>query len=123
MVVEVWGDAESTMKHRVSPEGSISISGVGPVSVAGLTIEQAQQRIQSKVDQIMSGQVRVSLGEIRSHQGEYLGRGRRAGTYTLPSLATVFNAIYSAGGVNDIGSLRRIQVYRNSRKVADLDVY
>ena len=58
VVVEVWGDAESTMKHRVSPEGSISISGVGPVSVAGLTIEQAQQRIQSKVDRIMSGQVR-----------------------------------------------------------------
>ena len=121
--VEVWGDAESTMKHRVSPEGSISISGVGPVSVAGLTIEQAQQRIQSKVDRIMSGQVRVSLGEIRSIKVNISGEVAVPGTYTLPSLATVFNAIYSAGGVNDIGSLRRIQVYRNSRKVADLDVY
>ena len=122
VVVEVWGDAESTMKHRVSPEGSISISGVGPVSVAGLTIEQAQQRIQSKVDRIMSGQVRVSLGEIRSIKVNISGEVAVPGTYTLPSLATVFNAIYSAGGVNDIGSLRRIQVYRNSRKVADLDV-
>lgn len=111
------------MKHRVSPEGSISISGVGPVSVAGLTIEQAQQRIQSKVDRIMSGQVRVSLGEIRSIKVNISGEVAVPGTYTLPSLATVFNAIYSAGGVNDIGSLRRIQVYRNSRKVADLDVY
>ena len=123
VVVEVWGDAESTMKHRVSPEGSISISGVGPVSVAGLTIEQAQQRIQSKVDRIMSGQVRVSLGEIRSIKVNISGEVAVPGTYTLPSLATVFNAIYSAGGVNNIGSLRRIQVYRNSRKVADLDVY
>lgn len=123
VVVEVWGDAESTMKHRVSPEGSISISGVGPVSVAGLTIEQAQQRIQSKVDRIMSGQVRISLGEIRSIKVNISGEVAVPGTYTLPSLATVFNAIYSAGGVNDIGSLRRIQVYRNSRKVADLDVY
>ena len=100
VVVEVWGDA-----------------------VAGLTIEQAQQRIQSKVDRIMSGQVRVSLGEIRSIKVNISGEVAVPGTYTLPSLATVFNAIYSAGGVNDIGSLRRIQVYRNSRKVADLDVY
>lgn len=123
VIIEVWGAAESRMKHRISPEGSINIQGIGPVDLNGLTIAEAQKRIQDKIGQIMNGQVKVTLGQIRSIKVNLSGEVAVPGTYTLPSLATVFNAIYSAGGVSPIGSLRDIRVYRNSKPVADLDVY
>lgn len=71
----------------------------------------------------MNGQVRVTLGQIRSIKVNISGEVRVPGTYTLPALATLFNALYTAGGVNNIGSLRHVKVYRDSKEVADLDVY
>ncbi|MDD3108571.1 MAG: polysaccharide export protein, partial [Alistipes sp.] len=123
VIIEVWGESETRIQQKISPEGSLSIQGIGPVSLNGLTVSEAQQRISAKMSQIMNGQVKVSLGEIRSIKINISGEVSVPGTYTLPSLATLFNAIYSAGGVNEIGSLRHIQVYRNSKLIADLDVY
>lgn len=124
IVVEVWGPSELYDKQKITPDGTINIQGVGPISLNGLTIAEAQKRIASKLSGVMGGaNVKVSLGQIRSIKVNIAGEVMVPGTYTLPSLATVFNAIYSAGGVNKIGSLRAIKVFRDGKEVATLDVY
>ncbi len=133
LLINVWGDSELNLKLKVSPEGTILIPNLGPVSVSGLTIEAAESRIRQELGRIMatlSGNtdggntfVSVSLSQIRSIKVNIVGEVVAPGTYTLPSFATLFNALYAAGGVNEIGSLRNIKVYRNSKEVAQLDVY
>ncbi len=133
LLINVWGDSELNLKLKVSPEGTILIPNLGPVSVSGLTIEAAESRIRQELGRIMatlSGDtdggntfVSVSLSQIRSIKVNIVGEVVAPGTYTLPSFATLFNALYAAGGVNEIGSLRNIKVYRNSKEVAQLDVY
>ena len=124
VVIEVWGPSEFNVKQKITPDGTINIQGVGPISLNGLTMAEAQDRIASKVSGVMGGaNVKVTLGQIRSIKVNIAGEVMVPGTYTLPSLATVFNAIYSAGGVNRIGSLRAIKVYRDSKEIATLDVY
>lgn len=124
IIVEVWGASELYVKQKITPDGTVTIQGVGPVSVVGLTMEEANKRMSARIAQIMEGaQVKVTLGQIRSIKVNIAGEVMVPGTYTLPSLATVFNAVYAAGGVNRIGSLRSIKVYRNSQQIAELDVY
>ncbi|WP_278706225.1 SLBB domain-containing protein [Parabacteroides goldsteinii] len=133
LLIIVWGDSELNLKLKVSPEGTILIPNLGPVSVSGLTIETAENRIRQELGRIMSTLsgntdgantfVSVSLSQIRSIKVNIVGEVVAPGTYTLPSFATLFNALYAAGGVNEIGSLRGIKVYRNSKEVAKLDVY
>ena len=133
LLINVWGDSELNLKLKVSPEGTILIPNLGPVSVSGLTIETAENRIRQELGRIMSTLsgntdgantfVSVSLSQIRSIKVNIVGEVVAPGTYTLPSFATLFNALYAAGGVNKIGSLRGIKVYRNSKEVAKLDVY
>ena len=133
LLINVWGDSELNLKLKVSPEGTIIIPNLGPVSVSGLTIETAENRIRQELGRIMSTLsgntdgantfVSVSLSQIRSIKVNIVGEVVAPGTYTLPSFATLFNALYAAGGVNEIGSLRGIKVYRNSKEVAKLDVY
>ena len=133
LLINVWGDSELNLKLKVSPEGTILIPNLGPVSVSGLTIETADNRIRLELGRIMSTLsgntdgantfVSVSLSQIRSIKVNIVGEVVAPGTYTLPSFATLFNALYAAGGVNKIGSLRGIKVYRNSKEVAKLDVY
>lgn len=128
VIIDVWGASELNVRTVITPEGSVTLSGVGPVYLNGLTISQAEQRIKLRLDKVMGGIgtrsfIKVSLGQIRSIWVNMAGEVSLPGTYTLPSLATLFNALYSAGGVNQIGSLRDIKVYRNSAEVASLDVY
>ena len=133
LLINVWGDSELNLKLKVSPEGTILIPNLGPVSISGLTIGAAENRIRQELGRIMSTLsgdtdgantfVSVSLGQIRSIKVNMVGEVVAPGTYTLPSFATLFNALYAAGGVNEIGSLRGIRVYRNSKEVACLDVY
>ena len=132
MLIHVWGDSELNLKLKISPEGTIIVPNLGPVAVGGLTVVNAEERLRQQLSQIMStlsgeGEgntfVSVSLSQIRSIKVNIVGEVIAPGTYTLPSLATLFNALYAAGGVNEIGSLRHIKVYRNSKEVADLDVY
>lgn len=132
LLINVWGDSELNLKLKVSPDGTILVPNLGPVSVSGLTITSAEVRLRQELSQIMSsisstGEgntfVSVSLSQIRSMKVNIVGEVVNPGTYTLPSLATLFNALYAAGGVNDIGSLRNIRVFRNSKEIANLDVY
>ncbi|WP_075558331.1 SLBB domain-containing protein [Parabacteroides timonensis] len=130
--INVWGDSELNLQLTVSPDGTIIIPNVGPVPISGLTVEQAENRIKQELGKIMTNLVdgsepntfvSVGLGKIRSIKVNIVGEAVAPGTYTLPSLASLFNALYAAGGVNDIGSLRNIRVYRNNKEIANLDVY
>lgn len=139
LFIQVWGNSELNLKVKISPEGTVSIPNLGPVTVGGLTVEAAEAYIRRELGRIMStlsGEgsgaddavtghtfVSVSLTGIRSIKVNIVGEVMVPGTYTLPAFATLFNALYVAGGVNDIGTLRQIKVYRNSREVAALDVY
>ncbi|WP_374951151.1 SLBB domain-containing protein [Mucilaginibacter sp.] len=126
--INVYGNSLVNWKLDVSPEGNINIPGVGILNVAGKTIEQATASIKSKLAAsnyaIGKGtSVQVSLGNIRSIKVILVGEVKKPGTYTLPSLATAFNALSSAGGPNDIGSFRKIEIIRNNRVIRTLDIY
>ena len=126
--ISVYGKSVANWKPQVSPDGTINIPGVGIVNVAGKTIEQATELIKSRLRAnnyaIGSGtSANVSLGSIRSIHVIITGQAVKPGTYTLPSLATVFNALYVAGGPTDKGSYRQITVIRNNRVVRRLDIY
>jgi protein involved in polysaccharide export with SLBB domain len=131
LMIDIWGASQANYKLEVSPEGSIYIENVGPVIVNGLTIENASKKIISRLSSIYSGLIgsnpntfaQVSLGNLRSIKVSILGEVKTPGTYTLPSLATVFNALYVCGGPNTNGSLRKIEVYRESKLVSTLDAY
>ncbi len=127
--IDIYGLSEANYTLPVSSEGSIRIPLVSPIYVSGSTIEQAQQLIEKRLAQIYSGindgstNVKVSLGNIRSIKVTIMGEAVMPGTYTLPSLATVFNALYSCGGPSESGSYRDIQLIRGNKVVAKLDVY
>lgn len=126
--VNVYGRSVANWKLTVSPEGNINIPGTGLINIAGKTIEQATQIIKSRLTAsnyaINSGtSVQVSLGNIRSIKVIMVGEVVKPGTYTLPSLATVFNALYSAGGPSDNGSFRLIEIIRDNRIIRRLDIY
>ena len=126
--INVYGNSLANWKLNVSPEGNINIPGIGIVNVAGKTIEQATALIKSKLtaNNYAVGHgtnVQVSLGNIRSIKVILVGEVQKPGSYTLPSLATVFNALYAAGGPNKNGSFRQIEVIRNNRIIRRLDVY
>ena len=131
--IEVWGASETNITQKVSPDGYISIPNVGPVNVNGLTVQAATNRIKAKLSQIYSGMassnvnlsthVKVSLGQIRTIQVNIMGEVARPGTYALSSFSTVFHALYKAGGMSKMGSLRNIKVVRGGRTVATVDVY
>jgi len=129
VMVDISGLYEASYKLNVSPEGTIRIPNVGPVKVAGSTIENATRAIRNQVAKIYMGvssgetHVNVSLGNIRSIRVSVVGEATRPGSYTLPSLATAFNALYACGGPNAIGSMRDIKVIRANKVVANLDVY
>lgn len=129
VMVDISGLYEASYKLKVSPEGTIRIPNVGPVKVAGSTIENATRAIRNQVAKIYMGvssgetHVNVSLGNIRSIRVSVVGEATRPGSYTLPSLATAFNALYACGGPNEIGSMRDIKVMRGNKVVANLDVY
>ena len=131
--IEVWGASEANITQKVTPDGYISIPNVGPVNVNGLTVQAATNRIKAKLSQIYSGMassnvnlsthVKVSLGQIRTIQVNIMGEVARPGTYALSSFSTVFHALYKAGGMSKMGSLRNIKVVRGGRTVATVDVY
>ena len=127
--IDIYGYSEANYSLEVSPEGTINIPYVGVVSVGGLTMEQATQRIRSRLSSIYSNiksgstKVSVTLGNVRSIKVTLLGEVTRPGSYTISSLATVFNALYESGGPNENGSFRAIEVIRGNRVIATVDIY
>ncbi len=129
LIVDIYGFSEETFTLKISPDGNIRIPYVGPIQVSGLTIEQARKKITQNLtkvyDRINTGETSVSitLGNIRSIKVLIVGEVNLPGTYTLPSLATVFNALYASGGPSKNGSMRNIKVIRNNKPIAVLDIY
>ena len=129
IIIDLWGNTDSSNKYKVSPDGRIVITGVGPVSLSGLTIAEATKRLRSSMASMYEGlydgsvKMKLSLGSIRSIQVNITGEVGNSGTYTLPSLATLFHALHVAGGVNDLGTLRSIKVYRGGNLFSDIDVF
>lgn len=131
VIVEVWGANEDTVNAIISPEGSIMVEEIGPVYLNGLTVGEAQQRIRSVFARKYAGvsgeepasDVRVTLGQIRTILINVMGEVEVPGTYRLTSFSSLFHALYRAGGVTDIGSLRNIELLRSGRRHAVLDLY
>lgn len=129
IIIDVYGYSEASHELRVTPDGTINIPMVGVVQVSGATIEQASARIRSKMANVYTGirngstSVNISLGNIRSIKIVLTGEIVKPGTYTLPSVATIFNALYASGGPNENGSFRTIQIIRGGSIIAVLDVY
>ncbi len=129
LLIDLYGNSEASYNLKVSPEGNINIEYVGVVPVSGLTIEAATARIRSRMSTVYGGlsngstRLNVAIGNIRSIKVILTGEVQKPGTYTLPSLATVFNALYSSGGPTENGSFRAIEVIRGGRIVSRLDIY
>lgn len=129
IIISVWGSSEANYEQKISPEGRVTIPLVGPISLVGLSMQEAEARLRERFKKVYAGlngggtHLTISLGKIRSIKINMVGEVAVPGTYTLPSLATLFNALYIAGGVNKTGSLRSIKVYRNSKLIGNLDVY
>lgn len=131
LIIDIWGTNEATIRQEISPEGNIMISQIGPVYLNGLTISEAGTKIREVLSRKYAGvsgdnpesQIRVTLGQIRTIQVNVMGEVAVPGTYRLSSFSTVFHALYRAGGVSSIGSLRNIRVMRGGREAARVDVY
>lgn len=122
--VDIYGASQKTEECTVSPDGAITIEGFGPVQVSGLTVAQANARLRSTLGaRYSSSKVRLTVGQTRTIMVNVMGEVKTPGTYTLSAFASVFHALYMAGGTNDIGTLRNIKVYRNNRLVSVVDIY
>jgi protein involved in polysaccharide export with SLBB domain len=134
LIVDLWGASNQTYRLMITPEGTVSVENLAPLYLSGLTIEEAEERVMEHLGKVYSGlrpqdpdnkdtYGRVTLGNIRSIKVTILGEVSNPGTYTLSSLATVFNALYMSGGPSGLGTYRDIQVFRQGKKIASLDIY
>ena len=122
--VDVWGASQERFESTVSPDGTINIENYGPINVDGLTVAQANARLRSTLGRrYSSSNIRLTVGQTKTITVNVMGEVQVPGTYTLSAFATVFNALYMAGGTNDIGTLRNIRVYRNGREISTCDIY
>ncbi len=124
VIIDVWGASQETFTETVSPDGVITIEGIGPCKIGGMSVGEATAYLRSRLGQFYSGSsIQLSVGGTRSIQVQVMGEVNVPGTYTLSSLSSAFNALYAAGGINDIGTLRDIKVYREGRLISSIDVY
>lgn len=124
VIIDIYGASQKSEQCTVSPDGDVVIEGYGPVAVSGLTVAQANARLRSTLgSRYSSSRIKLTVGQTRTIMVNVMGEVKLPGTYTLSAFATVFYALYMAGGTNDIGTLRNIKVYRNNRLVTVVDIY
>ena len=124
VIIDIYGASQKTEQCTVSPDGEVTIEGYGPVQVSGLTVAQANARLRSTLgSRYASSKIKLTVGQTRTIMVNVMGEVKLPGTYTLSAFATVFHALYMAGGTNDLGTLRNIKVYRNNRLVTVVDIY
>ena len=131
IIIDIWGTSQVSIQETISPDGAINIENLGLVFLNGMTVNQATSYLRKELNKIYAGlsdeqptsQIKVSLGNSRTIQVNVMGEVYQPGTYALSAFSTVFHALYSAGGVSEIGSLRNIQVVRNGKNIATVDVY
>ena len=124
VIIDIYGASQKTIQSTISPDGEVTIEGYGPVNVAGLTVAQANARLRNTLgSRYRSSRVKLTVGQTKTIMVNVMGEVKAPGTYTLSAFATVFHALYMAGGTNDLGTLRNIKVYRNNRLVTVVDIY
>lgn len=126
IIIDIWGASEDIIRKEISPDGTINVPGLGIISLNGMNIADAKEYLKSELSRIYADEdnkIQVTLGKTRSIKINVMGEVMVPGTYTLSAFASVFHALYSAGGVTDLGSLRNIMVTRNGKTVAKVDVY
>ena len=122
--VDIWGASQESISETISPDGTITISDIGVVQLGGLTVSQAKQRLRQVIGpRYQDSRIELTLGQTRTITVSVTGEVKMPGTYTMSAFATVYNALYMAGGPNDIGTLRTIKVYRGGRLISTVDVY
>ncbi|HEY9550797.1 MAG TPA: SLBB domain-containing protein [Prevotella sp.] len=122
--IDIYGASQKSLVSTVSPDGDLIIEGFGPIQVSGLSVAQANARIRSQLGaRYSSSQIKISLGQTRTITVNVMGELKAPGTYTLSAFSTVFQALYMAGGTNDLGTLRNIKIYRNNQLISVCDIY
>jgi protein involved in polysaccharide export with SLBB domain len=130
VIIDVWGSNEATIRQTISPDGFINIPNLGLVTLNGMTVKEAESYLRKKLGQIYpvegdeaASDFKLTLGNIRTIQVNVTGEVEVPGTYSISSLSNVYNALYCAGGVNELGTLRKIQLIRNGKQKAEVDLY
>ena len=124
VIIDVWGASQTTFEGTVSPDGTVTIEGVGPLALAGMTVKEANDYVKKQLGRFYANSnITLTVGETRSIQVQVMGEVMVPGTYTLSALSSAFNALYAAGGISEIGTLRDIKVFRQGRVVSTIDVY
>ena len=124
VIIDVYGASQKTFNVVVSPDGEVTIEDFGPIKVSGLTVEQANAKVRSLLGaRYSSSKTKLTVGQTKTMMVNVMGEVKVPGTYTLSAFATVVHALYMAGGINDLGTLRNIKVYRQNRLVTVVDIY
>lgn len=131
VIIDVWGASQSTVIDEISPDGYLNIEILGLVYLNGMTVKEADSYLKEQYSRIYAGisgdnpnaHIKLSLGKIRTIQVSVMGEVENPGTFTLSAFASVFHALYQAGGVNEIGTLRAIKVARGGKTVVTIDIY
>ena len=124
LIVDIYGDTQKNEMLTVSPDGDVTVPDYGPIHVSGLSVSSAQSRIRRSLGSYYSGSnIKVTVGQTRSIMVNVMGEVRTPGTYTLSAFATVFHALYRAGGISELGTLRNIKVFRQGKLISVVDVY
>ena len=124
VIIDIYGASQKSSQLEVSPDGTITVEGFGPIHIAGLTVSAANAKIKQQLGQrYKSSSIRMTVGQTRTITVNVMGEVTAPGTYTLSAFASVFHAIYMAGGVSGVGTLRNIKVYRGGRQLTVVDVY
>lgn len=122
--IDIYGASQKTIESTVTPDGTVVIEGFGPVSVSGLTVAQANSRLRSTLGaRYSSSRINLTVGQTKTIMVNVMGNVNAPGSYTLSAFATVFHALYMAGGINEIGTLRNIKVFRGGRQITAVDIY
>jgi len=124
VIVDIYGASQKTLQLTVSPEGTITVPDYGPIQISGMSVSAANAKIRRSLgSRYRSSQVKLTVGQTRTILVNVMGEVRTPGTYTLSAFATVFHALYMAGGINELGTLRNIKVFREGRLVTVVDIY
>ncbi len=122
--VDVWGASQETVSETISPDGTITIEGIGVIQLGGLTVSQAKSRLKQVLGPRYQGsKIDLTVGQTRTITVSVMGEVKVPGTFTMSAFATVYNALYMAGGPNEIGTLRNVKVYRKGKLISNVDVY
>lgn len=122
--VDIWGASQESITETISPDGTITIEDIGIIQLGGLSVSQAKAKLRRELGpRYQNSKIELTLGQTRTITVSVMGEVKTPGTYTMSAFATVYNALYMAGGPNDIGTLRNVKVFRNGRLLSNVDVY